>query len=556
MTSPRLRRSAACVALLAFAAAPALAQKRDITEKDLLQFVWVADPQISPDGSQVVFVRVAVDEKKDQYDTSLWIARTDGAEAPRQLTVGTRDTGPRWSPDGRRIAFVRAVEKDGRPQPPQLHVLAMDGGEARAITDMPRGAGNPQWSPDGRTIAFSSSARPDELNKDDGKGEQKDKPRVSDVRVVTNAVYRANGVADFGYVDPDRPSHIWTVAVSDTSTAPASPKQITSGEFAEGNFQWTADGARLTFVSTRVKEPYYQSPDSDLYSVAAAGGELTKVASIEGTIGDYAFSPDGTRLAFVGTLAGAPVRSYSESDLWVMDLPSGAPRNLTAAYDFDVDGGLGGDQRAPRGAAPSGPVWSRDGRTIFVKVGEQGDANLKRIDAASGKVDAVTTGKHDLMAYSADAQGQKFAAVLSSQTVLGDLHVVDAANGDHEEALVVQRRALRAAEAVRAGGVLVHQLRRQEDSGMDPETAVVRRVAQVPAHPRDPWRTALGLRQHLHPRVPVDGREGLCGALHQPARQLELRTGLRQHHPVPLPGRRLQGPDGRGGRGPEEGLRR
>ena len=265
--------------------------------------------------------------------------------------------------------------------------------------------------------------------KDDGKGEQKDKPRESDVRVVTNAVYRANGVADFGYVDPDRPSHIWTVAVSDTSTAPASPKQITSGEFAEGNFQWTADGARLTFVSTRVKEPYYHSPDSDLYSVAAAGGELTKVASIEGTIGDYAFSPDGTRLAFVGTLAGTPVRSYSESDLWVMDLPSGAPRNLTAAYDFDVDGGLGGDQRAPRGAAPSGPVWSRDGRTIYVKVGEQGDANLKRIDAASGKVDAVTTGKHDLMAYSADAQGQKFAAVLSSQTVLGDLHVVDAAKG-------------------------------------------------------------------------------------------------------------------------------
>jgi dipeptidyl aminopeptidase/acylaminoacyl peptidase len=429
MTSSRLRRSAACIAVLAFAATPALAQKRDITEKDLLQFVWVADPQISPDGSQVAFVRVAVDEKKDQYDTGLWITRTDGAAAPRRLTAGTRDTGPRWSPDGRWIAFVRAVEKDGRPQPPQIHVLALDGGEARAITDIPRGAGNPQWSPDGRTIAFSSSARPDELVKDVGTDGKQDRPRESDVRVVTTAVYRANGVADFGYVDPDRPSHIWTVAVAETATTPAPPKQITSGEFAEGNFQWTADGARLTFVSTRVKEPYYHSPDSDLYSVAAAGGEITKVASIEGTIGDYAFSADRKRLAFVGTLAGTPVRSYSESDLWVMDLPSGAPRNLTAAYDFDADGGIGGDQRAPRGAAPSGPVWSRDGRAIFVKVGEQGDANLKRIDAASGKVDAVTTGKHDLMAYSADAQSQKFAAVLSSQTVLGDLHVVDATTG-------------------------------------------------------------------------------------------------------------------------------
>jgi dipeptidyl aminopeptidase/acylaminoacyl peptidase len=424
MTSRRFVPTAACLVLLATASAPAVAQKRGITEKDLLQFVWVADPQMSPDGSQVVFVRVTADEKKDQYDTALWIARTDSAAAPRRLTGGTRDTGPRWSPDGRRIAFVRPVEKDGRPLP-QIHVLSMDGGEARAITDIPRGAGNPQWSPDGRTIAFSSTARPDELVKD----ERKERPRESDVRVVTSAVYRANGVADFGYVDPDRPSHVWTVAVGDGAAAPAAPRQITSGEFSEGNVQWAPDGTRLTFVSTRVKEPYYQPPDSDLYSVPATGGELTKVASIEGTIGDYAYSPDGTRLAFVGTLAGTPVRSYSQSDLWVIDLPSGTPRNLTAAYDFDVDGGLGGDQRAPRGGAPSGPVWRRDGRAIYVKVGEQGDANLKRVDAASGAVEPVTTGRHDLMAYSADAQGQKFAAVLSSQTVLGDLQVIDAANG-------------------------------------------------------------------------------------------------------------------------------
>ena len=170
-----------------------------------------------------------------------------------------------------------------------------------------------------------------------------DRPRQSDVRVVTSAVYRANGVADFGYVDPDRPSHIWTVAVADITAALAAPRQITSGEFSEGNVQWTADGARLTFVSTRVKEPYYLPPDSDLYSVPAAGGEPTAVASIDGTIGDYAVSPDGTRLAFVGTLAGTPIRSYSQPDLWVMDLPAGTPRNLTAAYDFDIDGGLGGD---------------------------------------------------------------------------------------------------------------------------------------------------------------------------------------------------------------------
>jgi dipeptidyl aminopeptidase/acylaminoacyl peptidase len=442
MTSIRLRHAAACALFAFMAAAPALAQKRGITEKDLFKFVWVADPQISPDGSQVVFVRVTADEKKDQYETGIWVAKTDGSEPPRKLTGGSRDNSPRWSADGRKLAFVRSVEKDGRPQPAQLFVLAMDGGEARAVTEIPRGAGNPQWSPDGRTIAFSSSARPDELKKEQEKKdaaakeedktadeEKKEKPHESDVRVITSAVYRANGVADFGYVDSDRPSHIWTVAVPDGAAPPETPRQITSGEFAENNFQWSPDGTRIYFVSNRVKEPYYYPNDSDLYSVPVGGGEATKVVSIDGTISDYTFSPDGKRIAFIGTLHGTPVRSYSQSDLWVADLPSGTPRNLTASYDFDVDGGIGGDQRAPRGGAPSAPAWSKDGRSLFVKIGEQGDANIKRVDVASGKMDPVTRGHQDVMAYTADASAQKAAVILSTQTVVGDVQVLDLASG-------------------------------------------------------------------------------------------------------------------------------
>ena len=442
MTSIRLRHAAACALFAFMAAAPALAEKRGITEKDLFKFVWVADPQISPDGSQVVFVRVTADEKKDQYETGIWVAKTDGSEPPRKLTGGSRDNSPRWSADGRKLAFVRSVEKDGRPQPAQLFVLAMDGGEARAVTDIPRGAGNPQWSPDGRTIAFSSSARPDELKKEQEKKdaaakeedktadeEKKEKPHESDVRVITSAVYRANGVADFGYVDSDRPSHIWTVAVPDGGAPPETPRQITSGEFAENNFQWSPDGTRIYFVSNRVKEPYYYPNDSDLYSVPVGGGEATKVVSIDGTISDYTFSPDGKRIAFIGTLHGTPVRSYSQSDLWVADLPSGTPRNLTASYDFDVDGGIGGDQRAPRGGAPSAPAWSKDGRSLFVKIGEQGDANIKRVHVASGKMDPVTRGHQDVMAYTADASAQKAAVILSTQTVVGDVQVLDLASG-------------------------------------------------------------------------------------------------------------------------------
>ena len=130
---------------------PRWPQRRPINEKDLFSFVWVADPQISPDGSQVAFVRVTIDEKKDAYETAIWIVKADGSEPARALTSGTRDTSPRWSPDGRRLAFIRAVEKDGRPQPAQIHLMAMAGGEPWAITDIPRGAANPEWSPDGKT---------------------------------------------------------------------------------------------------------------------------------------------------------------------------------------------------------------------------------------------------------------------------------------------------------------------------------------------------------------------------------------------------------------------
>lgn len=434
MTNQAFRRSFLAVlgAVLLAPGVAAQARQRAITETDLLQFVWVSDPQISPDGTRVAFVRVSVDEKKDQYDTSLWIAKADGSEPPRQLTSGLRDTTPRWSPDGTHLAFVRVVEKDGKPQPPQIYVLSMAGGEARAVTDIPRGAGNPAWSPDGRTLAFSSSARPDEVEaqakKTDDEKKAEDTKRESDVRVITEAVYRANGVAGFGYVDRDRPAHLWTTTLPAVAEAPGTPARITSGDFPPGNFQWSADGSQIYFVSNRQKEAYYYPFDSDLYAIPKDGGDPARLVSIDGPIGPYAISPDGKRLAFVGTFRGEPERSHSQSDLWVVDLPNGTPRNLTGKYDFDIGGGVGGDQRAPRGGHPAGPVWSGDGRSIVIRVGEQGNANLKRIDVSSGRVEDLTTGNQDVMSYTGDKDGGRIAFVRSTPTVVGDLYVLDAAS--------------------------------------------------------------------------------------------------------------------------------
>src|ERR1044071_5595023 len=183
------------------------ADKRMITEMDLFKFVWIADPQISPDGSRVVFVRVWVNQKSDRYETALWIVSTNGG-APRQLTAGPRDSGPRWSPDGRTLAFSRSAEKEGRPQPPQIYLMSFDGGEAQPLTEMPRGVGGFDWSPDGKMIAFQSS---EEMKKEkvmsEG-GEVKEKPpeHLSDVRVINRAVYRFNGA---GYLNSQFRGHLW-----------------------------------------------------------------------------------------------------------------------------------------------------------------------------------------------------------------------------------------------------------------------------------------------------------------------------------------------------------
>jgi dipeptidyl aminopeptidase/acylaminoacyl peptidase len=405
-------------------------EKRLITENDIMKFVWIADPQISPDGLQVAFTRVTVNEAKDEYETSLWLVPASGAEAPRRLTAGTHDSSPRWSPDGHTVAFVRPVERDGKTLPAQIFTLALDGGEAHAITDLPKGAGGPVWSPDGKRIAFSSVTRADDTAAPAppakaGAGEPPVSPK-SDVRVITSAVYRSNGS---GWNDPERPGHLWVTDVK-AGIEIAKATQLTSGKFDENGAAWAPDGSKIYFTSNRVDEPYYQQSDSDLYSVPAAGGEMTKVASINGSIGGPRPSPDGKWIAFGGTLYGTPERSFDQSDLFITPADgTGAPKNLTAGYDFDIGGGVGGDQRAPRGGGSGGALWSPDARSIIIAAGEQGDANLVRVDVATGAVTPVFKRAHTVQSYTASKDGKALVAVTSTQTNINDLFVLDPAAG-------------------------------------------------------------------------------------------------------------------------------
>jgi dipeptidyl aminopeptidase/acylaminoacyl peptidase len=237
-----VRTSLICFFLLGVAAAAT----RPIAETDLYAFRWLADPQIAPDGAQIVYTLVNVNAKHDGYETTLWTVSTNGG-SPRQMTAGPHDSSLRWSPDGKRLAFLRSLEKDGKPQPPQIYVLPMNGGEARAWTDLPKGAGAPVWSLDGKRIAFTSTTLPTDSAKEE---------ETSDVRVINRAVYRDNGE---GYYDFGRPPHIWMVEEAQK------PQQLTSSRYSEEDPVWSRDGSRIYFFSVRELEAYYSPPYSELY---------------------------------------------------------------------------------------------------------------------------------------------------------------------------------------------------------------------------------------------------------------------------------------------------
>ncbi len=446
----------------------ASAENRNITEKDLFDFVWIGDPQISPDGIRVAFVRVTVNDKKEGYNTSIWSVSVTGGDEPHQLTKGDHDTAPRWSPDGKFLLFLRATEKDGKPEPPQLSILPMAGGDSFSFTDLPKGAGNPVWAPDGKTIAFTSETNADDLAKQEKKkrkeeelkkaiNENSPSPRTagrsankttptpksasdatakkaepegeheSDIRVITRAIYREDNE---GYADPKHPQHIWIVTAPRNADEKVQTKQLTFGRFDEGSIVWSNDAAQIYFTSVRLDEPYYQLPRTELYSIPASGGQPTKLNSIDVEMNNLSLSPDGKQIAFIASTT-QPINSYTQPDLWIVDLtPNAKPRNLTANFDFDVGDGVFGDNAAPRAGGVNIPLWTPDGRSLIEICGKEGKTILASFDVESSGETDLTHGNQAVLRFCAPADRSKIVYTLSSPTRINDLFITDRIGGE------------------------------------------------------------------------------------------------------------------------------
>jgi dipeptidyl aminopeptidase/acylaminoacyl peptidase len=389
--------------------------RRPMREDDLLSFVWIADPQMSPDGRRVAYTRVHVERDADEYRTAVWMVEVEGG-APRALTSGKWDAQPRWSPDGRWLAFVR---KSAADEPAQLCVLPMEGGEARVLTTLAKGASSPAWSPDGRRIAFLSGTDPvlDEP--------RKEKPKNAPARVITRPVFRWNNE---GFIDPEHLDHVWVVEADGGVARP-----LTRGRFVEQEPRWSRDGKRVLFLSDRREEPWFGNEESGVYAVPAGletatdGDGLERLVDYAGPVRAYAETASGG-IVTIGKVTGASMQTYDQMDVLLCGGPGTAPRRLNATRDHAFGETLAADQHAPRGGGEVPFRVGADG-AVLALASREGGGVLVRVDPAGGAVKSLTPRDRDLVCGTATPDGRWWACVMGSVHTPGDLVLVDAASG-------------------------------------------------------------------------------------------------------------------------------
>ncbi|HUQ14275.1 MAG TPA: S9 family peptidase [Novosphingobium sp.] len=313
--------------LLASAAARAEDAKPDgpvaaFTGNDLFKLEAARDPQVSPDGRTIAYVRQSGDVMTDRNRASIWLVDAAGGRQ-RPLVTGAGGYGsPRWSPDGTRIAYV--ATDDGVAQ---LWVRWLDGDSASKVTNLPDAPESVAWSPDGRTLAYTMRVPGEGLKL----GKAPDKPEgakwAEPLEVIDRIAYRNDGG---GYVKPGY-SHIFVVPADG-----GAPRQLTFGTFDDaGPLSWTPDGRTILFSAVRTPQWQRDFNNSEVIALEVAGGALRPLTTRDGPDFNPVSSPDGGRIAYLGY--DDTRRTYENTELYVMNRDGSAPRSLTAGLDVSID---------------------------------------------------------------------------------------------------------------------------------------------------------------------------------------------------------------------------
>jgi dipeptidyl aminopeptidase/acylaminoacyl peptidase len=324
--------------------------------EDVYGIVNASDPRISPDGARVAYVVTSIDKDESEYRSAIWIARVDGSEEPAQFTAGERrDSLPRWSPDGRRLAFASTRGGEDKKAPANLYVIPAQGGEPRRLTDLKESVESIAWSPDSKRIAFTSRVRDEAYEEED---ERKRKPRR-----FTRVFHKLDSVGWTG----DRRTHIFVVDADGSGE----PQQITSGDFEHGAPAWTADGTQLVFHGLR-DERWDTTLINRVYVVDAGGGEPKAITGDDASYEQPTPSPDGTRLAVRWEPEDGTYPHHSQ--LGVMNPDGSGLRLLTQSLDR---------QTAPYPDYRE-PVW--DGDRLLFTIEDGGNIHLYAV-AADGSAE-------------------------------------------------------------------------------------------------------------------------------------------------------------------------
>ncbi|MEO8272815.1 MAG: S9 family peptidase, partial [Chloroflexota bacterium] len=401
-------------------AAPA---RRAPTPEDLYRIVVPTDPRLAPDGLRATFTVQRVRPGFDGYSSAIWLAALDGSDEARQITMGVRrDSHARWSPDGRQLAFLSnrrpiVEEEPGAPKDredgTQVYLLPMDGpGEARRLTDLPRGAEGFAWSPDGRSLAvISTSMRADRAADARARGKAPEakpgSPPASDYRFADRLHFLENGR---GFA-ANRRRQVWLVDV-ETGSA----RRLTSLTAGVGDVVWSPDGTRLAIETGRASAAdLFYRPRVVVLDVAS--GRLTSVVEHpRGAFGAPAWLPDGHSIAVLGGLL--PHQPY-RSEIWLFPADGSDPRggrDLSSRHDIMPGSSVSSDVTIGEGPRL---IPTSDGRSILFLAPNRGSNELWRISIDDGALERLTEDRHYLSSF--DAVGTRVVAIRSTPVELPDL---------------------------------------------------------------------------------------------------------------------------------------